>query len=191
MQDLTGSGYSAAICLVQGEAEPKLSGYFAAKDCMVVNNTVVNCYWGINVNHGSSRQTEPVENITIADNVIFVESVEKATNIIVRLTPQEPRGIVWRNNFSFGGRLREVTAGEADASEINPSLRRYKGFYVPMRRSPLERYAGKGYEFVTTDFFGNLRDMEKSMPGAFNITASIDADTPSASNRGVTWKLKY
>ncbi len=55
---LAGTGYRSAICLVRGQENPALSGYWQVKDAKVRYNMVYDCKYGLNVNYASSSSNQ-------------------------------------------------------------------------------------------------------------------------------------
>ncbi len=181
---LSGTGYRSAICIIQGETNPALNGYFRAQRIVVVFNTIVNCREGISLNYGTSRQNQPVEDITIANNVICTSNVRDA-NIIVRTYPVEAIDVTWKNNFSYGGTLTKIDLQEADANTRDPSLRNVGGVWMPSDKSFLVKKSVTGYDFVTHDALGRERAGAK-IPGALNPAPATFA-LPSESSTGAGW----
>ena len=68
---LTGSNYKSALCVVKGESEAALNGYWTAKDCVVRGNLFVDCLNGIVVNYGQrdTQDSAPV-NLLVKGNTI-------------------------------------------------------------------------------------------------------------------------
>ena len=60
LEGLAGTGYRSAICLVRGQENPALSGYWQVKNAKVRYNMVYDCKYGLNVNYASSSSNQVV-----------------------------------------------------------------------------------------------------------------------------------
>ncbi len=190
LQDLTGRGFYSAISLVQGEPDTAINGYFAAKNCSVVNNTVYNCFSGLNINHTGKRNQVRIENNTIANNlVVNVTDDKKAESVKVSITPQAPLATVYAGNIVWGGKIKGVEPSEAAITEADPALRRIGGYYVPVRKTYLDRNRVDGFDFVTEDIAGTPRG-KKVTCGAFEPVGKLPSSVPTADGRGVNWKMQ-
>ena len=98
-QDLTGTGYSAALSMVQGVEDSPLNRYFQVKRPLVANNTFVNTAQTFVIGVGSSSdQSLPPEDITLVNNV-----VQNLLNRAVVRTELEPVGTsTYAGNVVFG-----------------------------------------------------------------------------------------
>lgn len=70
LEGLNSVGYKAALCVVRGQADPELSGYFQVKDAEISDNTFVDCNLAMHLNYGSSSMTEPCIGVRITGNTI-------------------------------------------------------------------------------------------------------------------------
>ncbi len=106
LQNLTGSGYKSAICLVRGESAPELSGYWTVKNAVVRDNALVDCKQGIVVNcSGRSSQDSAPEDVTFSGNTIVSDS-SKYTSVTVIDTPEG--NLHWEGNVIWGGKQSGV-----------------------------------------------------------------------------------
>ncbi|MBE5034433.1 polysaccharide lyase 6 family protein [Gallalistipes aquisgranensis] len=98
---LNSVGYKAALCLVRGEENPSLSGYFQVRNAVVRNNVFVDCNLAMHVNYGSSKMTLPVVSSRIENNTAV--AAEGTTDYVVRYESSDPEAeIVWENNTFYG-----------------------------------------------------------------------------------------
>jgi poly(beta-D-mannuronate) lyase len=71
-RDLSGTGVSAAVCLVDGLPNSPLTGYFQVKNAQVIDNTIVHCEEAFAVGTGKSKDRNLLPlNCTIASNNIL------------------------------------------------------------------------------------------------------------------------
>ncbi|MBQ6882548.1 MAG: polysaccharide lyase 6 family protein [Alistipes sp.] len=105
MQDLQGSGNKSALTIMRGEKNAALSGYWQVKRAIVRNNIIVNCRNGLNVNYGSTKQTEPVIETRIEQNI--VSTIDPKHCLINYVESPRPK-IQWSNNYLYGGRFKGI-----------------------------------------------------------------------------------
>lgn len=67
---LNSVGYLSALCIVRGQENPALAGYFTVKNAEVSGNTFVDCNLAMHLNYGSSSMTEPCEKVSISNNTV-------------------------------------------------------------------------------------------------------------------------
>lgn len=105
MAQLRGSGYKTAICLVRGEKNAALSGYWQVKRAAVRGNIIVDCRYAFQVNYGTSSQQMPVEESRIERNVVSLSSTsDYAVNYVADPKPS----VEWVGNTLYGGRLSGI-----------------------------------------------------------------------------------
>lgn len=187
-QSLAGKGYTSAICVVQGIKDTPLNGYYKAKNVDIAFNTLVNCYAGISVNYGSARQDEAVEDITIANNVIY-NTVNPKSVAILYVDAYSPKNIRWSNNICFTGKISGISPDEASVITIDPAMVERKGAMRPVAKSPLKKYLTKGFDYIVQDIADEPREADSKVPGAFNLGSNNELDIPTKELSGVTWKL--
>ena len=103
---LTGSGYKSALCLVMGESNAALNGYWTVKDALVRDNVFVDCRHGIVVNYsGRDSQDSAPENVTFSHNTL-VSSANKYVAVTVIDTPSSD--LHWEDNIIWGGKQSGV-----------------------------------------------------------------------------------
>ena len=126
LEGLAGTGYRTGICIVRGQQNPKLSGYWQVKEARIANNVVVDCKYGIMANYGSasSNQTQPVVSTVVENNLISTSSKSYYTVHVV--TDPKP-DITWSNNSLYGGKQSGITLETAAADPVPPQLRKAMG----------------------------------------------------------------
>ncbi len=128
MENLRGSGYKTAICLVRGQKDPALSGYWQVKRAAVRNNIIKDCRYAFQVNYGSSSQVMPVVETVIEKNIVSLSS-EK--DYAVNCTAEPKPDVTWRDNTLYGGRQAGV---DLPAAAEPPSLPDVRGAVDNIRR---------------------------------------------------------
>lgn len=119
--DMTGAGYTSAICLVRGESDAELSGYWTVKNASVRDNVLVDCRYGVVVNYsGRSTQDMCPQNSTFQNNLIFSRNRSSYTPVYVIDTPAGE--MHWLTNTIFGGKCKGI---ELTMTEDEPEIRDY------------------------------------------------------------------
>ena len=114
MENLRGSGYKTALCLVRGEKDAELSGYAQVRGAVVRNNTIVGCRYSMHVNYaGRDEQTEPVVESTIANNTIVCKS---SSDYAVYLYSSPAPSITWSGNKIYGGKQTGISLSTLSAA---------------------------------------------------------------------------
>lgn len=105
MQDLEGSGYTSAICVMMGVTNSVLNNYFQVKNSVVSGNVAIDCRQGMAVNTGTrENQVEPFFNSRVENNVFVSRDI--AAQIF---NSPAPKDVVWQNNVFSGGRFEGCT----------------------------------------------------------------------------------
>ncbi len=117
--NLTGTNYKSALCIVKGESEAALNGYWTVKDATVRDNVFVDCRYGLFVNYGTrSTQDSAPQNLKVSGN-IFVSS--KSYMIPVQVLEGTPASaIFWENNTIWGGSVKGVSL---DKTTVKPEVK--------------------------------------------------------------------
>jgi len=127
MENLRGTGYKTALCLVRGQKDPALSGYWQVKRAVVRRNVVVDCRYAFQVNYGSSSQPMPVVETLIENNIVSLSSEKDyAVNCAADPAPD----IEWRGNTLYGGRM---AGAELPAAAQKPALPDVRGAVESIR----------------------------------------------------------
>lgn len=131
-QDLTGTGYYAAVSVVQGVPDSPLNRYFQVKRAVIAHNTFVNTERSFEIGIGASPdQSLPPEDLTIVNNV-----VQTRLGAPIVTTHLEPIGnTIWAGNIFYG---KPGSFPEGAATFAHPELvRGDDGLYRPAPTSPL------------------------------------------------------
>lgn len=120
LEGLAGTGYRSAICLVRGQENPALSGYWQVKDARVCYNMVYDCKYGLNVNYASSssNQVVPVVSTVIEGNTVSATSSGYAVDCATE--PAAP-DITWSDNTLYG-RQRGVSLPAVTSAPSKPNV---------------------------------------------------------------------
>lgn len=120
-ENIRGSNYQAAICLIQGVVNSPLNRYFQVKDCRVEGNIIKNCYNGIVISYGSSEdQSLPVISTEITQNTIYNDN-QSNYSIVWIDTPQTP-DVTFKNNTIYGGKTKNFDSKLSPQTTIRPSI---------------------------------------------------------------------
>ncbi len=151
-QDLTSDGFRSPISLTNGVPDSPLNRYFQVKNPTVVNNTIVNCKYGITIGAGVSDELSlPPQNVFLANNVIadYEDRMQKA--IVYEDTPN---GITYVNNMIYASNQGDAP-NDVDTSD--PKLEESNDFYRPAGNSPVIGFGIDTVSFVTEDIDGQSR----------------------------------
>ena len=120
LEGLAGTGYRSAICLVRGQENPALSGYWQVKNAKVRYNMVYDCKYGLNVNYASSssNQVVPVVSTVIEGNTVSATSSGYAVDCATE--PAAPE-IEWNDNKLYG-RQRGVSLPSLTSAPAKPNV---------------------------------------------------------------------
>lgn len=120
MERLRGTGYKTALCLVRGQKNPALSGYWQVRRAVVRRNVAVDCRYAFQVNYGGTSQVEPVVETTIEHNIVSLSSAsDYAVNCVMEPAPE----IEWRDNTFYGGRQSGVSLPTTDTAPKLPDVK--------------------------------------------------------------------
>ncbi len=170
-QDLTGSGFRSAISLTNGVPDSPLNRYFQVKNPEVVNNTIVNCKYGITLGAGKSDELSlPPQNVKVINNVIadYAGRTQKAVEY-----DDTPDGISYISNMFYASKLGD-TPDEVDNSD--PKLEEEDDFYRPADNSPVIAFGSSTVDYLSSDIDGQSR-------GATNDAGCDQLSDDEMSNR--------
>ncbi len=121
MERLRGTGYRTAICLVRGQRNPALNGYWQVRRAVVRHNIAVDCRYAFQVNYGgNSSQVEPVVETTIEQNIV---SLSSASDYAVSCATEPAPDIAWRDNTIYGGKQSGVQLPTVDEAPALPDVK--------------------------------------------------------------------
>lgn len=123
MENLKGNRARAAICLMRGYDGSPASGYFQVSNAVVKDNTIVNCYEGINANYGDEdAQVMPVVQSTISNNIV---TSSNTTDLYVTVGLAKPPyntapDITWSGNRIYQGKKGDNVPEQGLIFESSP-----------------------------------------------------------------------
>ena len=149
-QDLEGTGYRAAVSVVNGVPNSPLNRYFQVKRVQIVFNTFVNVREAFVIGAGkSAEQSEPPDSLLIASNLV---STSRGPIIEYEDTPLS---VEYVTNIFYG-----ASVGITDSSGfvvIDPELEQSEGLWRPVLSSPAVNTA-TAFDFASVDIDGQQRD---------------------------------
>lgn len=142
------------INIIKGRVNTPLNGYYQVKQLTVVNNTFVNCDFGIRVGGGS--ESLPPLNLTVANNIfIMSSSTKKAVDQIISADPSSPYTYIGNmrqsGTWSLNGNLNGNQIVNADL------LTSSQDFYRINSNSPAINAGIGSYSFLKDDILGGIR----------------------------------
>ena len=117
---LTGTGYKSALCLVRGESNAALNGYWTVKEARVKDNIFVDCRCGITVNYsGRDSQDTAPESALFAGNTVISS---KSYMIPVQVIDTPSDNLTWEDNVIYGGTQKGITLDVTDVKPESPDV---------------------------------------------------------------------
>ncbi len=178
--NLRGSNYRSAICMVRGMLNSVLNDYFQVKNALVAFNTMVNCSqsFSINYNSSSSYKMPPIGSI-IAHNHVF--NTISRTNVNINTTSVADMDLTWINNLmnmgsysNFSYTTSQVIIGkDAKMVLVGTPI----NMYEPSSGSALLTYTTADYPEVSNDIRGRDRTSVK-LPGASQLSGIVISQMP-------------
>jgi poly(beta-D-mannuronate) lyase len=188
--NLRGTGYRAALCVVRGKENSALNEYFQVKNATVIFNTFVNCSLAFNINYNSSSTcTMPPVNSVIAHNHVYNTSSSN-NNITVAQTDAN-MSVTWTNNLMNQGKYSNFTYSAAQVVTGKNAMMALAGttpgMYEPGSGSSLAGYTTSDYGTVTSDIRGRSRSASAKLPGASEITGTVSRYLPDKLSVGAAF----
>lgn len=189
-ENLTGTNYRSAICMVRGKENSALNEYFQVKNALVVFNTMVNCSqsFSINYNSSSSLNMPPIRS-TIAHNHVYNTSSSK-TNVIIDQVNTAALDVTWKNNLMNQGKYSNfnystdqvITGvdGKMVLAGTSPEM------FEPETGTGLAAYTTTDYSEVTLDIRGRGRPTVK-LPGASQTSGTVSRVIPQKESVGASF----
>ena len=181
-ENLRGTNYRAALCIVRGKENSALNEYFQVKNATVVFNTFVNCSQAFRINYNSSSSlTMPPIGTVIANNHVYNTS-SSYYNVSIDLTNATGMDVTWSNNLMNIGRYTNFTYDEnqvitgKDAKMIPVSTP--IPMYEPSIGSELVNYVTADYPEIINDIRGRERNSTAKLPGASEINGTVSSSMP-------------
>jgi len=157
-QDLAGTGFRAALSLMNGVPNSLPNRYFQVKDAQVLFNTLVNCNQSIVLGLGAdSERTLPPLRPVLANNVVVGNPAYYIITVVD--TPDDP---VWEGNVMDGGPLGMDQPSGIKLAEPNLVLAE-DDLWRPSLESILIDSAVGEYPLITTDMDGQSRGVMKDI----------------------------
>lgn len=149
-QDLAGTGYRAALAVVNGIPNSPLNRYFQVKEAIIAFNTFVNVEETFVIGAGkSSEQSLAPDSVTIAGNLVWT-----GAGPIVEYE-DTPTRITYLANIFYGA---DTGIPQTDGITItDPQLEQDASLWRPSATSPVHN-AGTALDFVSEDMDGQPRD---------------------------------
>ncbi|QXD14093.1 T9SS type A sorting domain-containing protein [Rhodocaloribacter litoris] len=182
-QDLRGTGYYAALSMVQGVPDSPLNRYFQVKRAVVAHNTFVNTEKTFVIGVGASAdQSLPPEDITVVNNV--VQTYPTASVLEIELAPVGET--TWAGNIVYG-RPDALPQGFTFA---DPGLEQgADGLYRPGPASPVLDAADPAFA-PEADMDGQPRDARAPDAGADEHADAPVLYTPlTPADVGPAWRV--
>ena len=182
-QDLAGTGYYAALSMVQGVPDSPLNRYFQVKRPIVANNTFVNTDQTLVIGIGqSSDQSLAPEDVTVANNV-----VQTRLSVPVVRTELEPIGTTtWAGNVFYG---QPGSFPDAGVLFADPELTLATELYRPSDASPVLGAAAPAYA-PAADFENQPRDASAPDAGADETSSAPASGGPlTPADVGPEWRV--
>ncbi|HPO67170.1 MAG TPA: chondroitinase-B domain-containing protein [Paludibacteraceae bacterium] len=190
-ENLRGTNYRAALCIVRGKENSALNEYFQVKNATIAFNTFVNCSqsFRINYNSSSSFTMPPVETV-IAHNHVYNTS-SSYYNVSIDLTNITEMDVTWKNNLMNIGRYTNfpydetqvITGKDAKMNLADTPI----PIYEPSTGSELTNYTTSDYPEITKDIRGRERNSMTKLPGASEITGIVTQSMPIKTLVGATF----
>ena len=189
-ENLRGTNFRAALCMVRGKENSVLNDYFQVKNAFVAFNTFVNCSQTFCINYNSSSTyTMPPIGTVIAHNHVY-NTISTGTN--VNLAQQHANlDVTWKNNLMNQGKYTNFTY---NATQIitgqNPQMQQVATpieIYEPVVGSALANYTTNEYNQVSSDLRGRVRNSASKLPGASEINGTVSKVMPTKSTIGASF----
>ena len=180
--NLRGTNYRSAICMVRGMENSVLNDYFQVKNALVAFNTMVNCSqsFSINYNSSSSYKMPPIAS-TIAHNHVYNTTTSSRTNVNINQTSVASLDLTWFNNLmnmgsytSFSYNSSQVITGKDAKMELAGTT---INMFEPGAGSALLDYTTTDYPEINNDIRGRDRALNK-LPGASQLSTIVTSQMP-------------
>lgn len=189
-ENLTGTNYRSALCIVRGKENSALNEYFQVKNAMVAFNTMVNCSQSFSINYNSSSSLNmPPIGSTIAHNHVYNTSSSK-TNVIIDQNNIAAMDVSWKNNLMNQGKytnfnyLSDQVIVGVDAkmtlAGTTPNI------YEPETGTGLSAYTTSDFSEVSLDIRGRDRSNVK-LPGASQTSGVVSRFAPKKDSVGASF----
>jgi len=189
--NLRGTNYRAALCMVRGKENSALNEYFQVKNALVAFNTMVNCSQAFSINYNSSSSlTLPPINSVIAHNHVY-NSGSSNNNVTIDQNSVSAMTVSWKNNLMNQGKYSNfsynstqvVTGVDAKMTLAGTAI----NMYEPGSTSLLAGYVTNEYSEIIKDIRGRTRIASAKLPGASDLNGSVSTSMPEKKLVGATF----
>lgn len=187
-ENLRGTGFRAALCMVRGKENSALNEYFQVKNALVAFNTMVDCSQSFSINYNSTSSiTLPPINSTIAHNVVH-NTRSSYNNITVYPTNVASMSVEWKNNIMGLGSYSGISFNSTQiAQNVNVKMQQTNDpipIYEPANDSELASFATAEIILVQNDIKGRQRIGSNKTPGATQLGGNVSKSMPAKSDVG-------
>lgn len=181
-ENLRGTNYRAALCMVRGKENSALNEYFQVKNALVAFNTMVNCSQAFSINYNSSSSlTLPPVNSVIAHNHVYNTSSSN-NNVTIDQNSVSAMTVTWKNNLMNQGKYSNfsynstqiVTGVDAKMTLAGTGI----NMYEPGATGSLAGYVTNEYSEIINDIRGRTRIASAKLPGASDLNGTVSTSMP-------------
>ncbi len=197
-ENLTGTNYRSALCMVRGKENSALNDYFQIKNALVAFNTMVNCSQAFSINYNSSSSyTMPPIGTVVAHNHVYNTSTSK-TNVVIESNNVAALDVSWKNNLMNQGKFTNTNfTPEQVKTGVDPKMTAAgtkPDMLEPSNATELVSYSTTEYPEISYDIRGRERTGAK-LPGASMLLGTVTKNAPQkelvgANFLGITTSLK-
>lgn len=189
-ENLRGTNFRAALCVVRGMENSALNDYFQVKNSLVAFNTFVNCTQSFCINYNSSSTyTMPPIGTVIAHNHVYnTDSYYTNINLAQQQVDME---ITWKNNLMNQGKYTNftysatqvITGQNSQMQQVATPVQ----IFEPVSGSALVKYFTTDYENISLDIRGRTRSSITKLPGASEINGEVSKVMPAKNTVGAAF----
>lgn len=188
--NLRGTDYRAAICIVRGKLNSLPNEYFQVKNATVEFNTFVNCTQAFKINYNSSSSlTMPPIGTVIAHNHVYNTSSSN-TNVNIDQTNSTGMDVSWKNNLMNQGKYTNFSYNSSQVIPGQDAKMTLAGttitMYEPGTGSALANYTTTENADVISDIRGRDRGTAK-LPGASQLSGTVTRTMPNRTTVGASF----
>tara|TARA_R110002126_G_scaffold89802_7_gene214411 strand:- start:1182 stop:2927 length:1746 start_codon:yes stop_codon:yes gene_type:complete len=151
-----GSNTTGAINITNGKPNSALNEYYQSKNVTVVNNTLVDCDFGVRVGTDQNSETTLApENLTIANNIMLNSDISAFQEVTV------PTGTsIYEGNITQNGSWDLINGVNSNQTVSSGLLISGSDFYRLVVGSPAIDAGVGNYSFLTKDILGGDRAVD-------------------------------
>jgi poly(beta-D-mannuronate) lyase len=181
-ENLKGTGYRAALCMVRGKENSALNEYYQVKNALVTFNTMVNCSQAFSINYNSSSSlTLPPINSVIAHNHVY-NTNSNNNNVTIDQNYVAGMSVMWKNNLMNQGKYVDFSYNSTQVITGKDAKMTLAGtkinIYEPVNETSLSTFVTNEFNEITTDIRGRNRILSSKLPGASDINGNVTASMP-------------